>query len=89
MEQSVAVRDTMLRFYDRVSASDVYAFDDLVSDDPTTLVIGTAPGEWVTQRDRLRYGFEEEGRSIEAGPSPIGWQQASAGLFQRRWQTRG
>ena len=47
MQQSAAVREAMLRFYDRLSASDVGSFDQLVSRDPATLVIGTAPGEWV------------------------------------------
>jgi len=44
----------MLRFYERVSAKDVAAFDSLVSSDSSTLVIGAAPGEWVTDRPRLR-----------------------------------
>jgi hypothetical protein len=81
MERSTAVRDTMLRFYDRVSASDVTAFDELVSADPATLVIGTAPGEWITERERLRYGFEAEGLRITAGAEPTGWENGAVGWF--------
>ena len=58
MQQSTEVRDAMLRFYDRLSASDIESFDELVSQEPATLIIGTAPGEWVTERDRMRYGYE-------------------------------
>jgi hypothetical protein len=70
MQPSADVRGTMLRFYERLSAKDVAAFEGLVSADPVTLVIGTAPGELVTDRDRLRYGFEVEGVSLGAGSVP-------------------
>jgi hypothetical protein len=43
MQQSTEVREAMLRFYDRLSASDVGSFDELVSQEPATLIIGTAP----------------------------------------------
>jgi hypothetical protein len=78
MRQSAEVREAMLRFYDRLSASDVASFDRLVSQEPATLVIGTAPGEWVTERDRLRFGFEAEGVRIEAG-EPLGYEEGSLG----------
>jgi hypothetical protein len=78
MQQSAEVRDAMLRFYDRLSASDVDSFDELVSQEPATLVIGTAPGEWVTERTQLRYGFETEGFRIEAG-DPAGCEEGSLG----------
>ena len=78
MQQSAEVRDAMLRFYDRLSASDVASFDQLVSQDPATLVIGTAPGEWVTERDRLRSGFETEGVRIQAA-EPAGYEEGSLG----------
>ncbi|MFP5342799.1 MAG: nuclear transport factor 2 family protein [Candidatus Limnocylindria bacterium] len=81
MERDAGVVATMLDFYDRVTASDVASFDRLVSTDPATLVIGTAPGEWVTERDRLRYGFETEGFAIEAGPSPAGYASGDLGWF--------
>jgi hypothetical protein len=56
----------MLRFYNRLSASDVDSFDELVSAHPATLVIGTAPGELVRERARLRFGFEAEGVTLQA-----------------------
>jgi len=71
----------MLRFYDRLSASDAASFDELVSQEPVTLVIGTAPGEWVTERAQLRYGFETEGFRIEAGDEPAGYEEGSLGWF--------
>jgi hypothetical protein len=78
MKQSAEVRDAMLQFYDRLSASDVASFDQLVSQEPATLIIGTAPGEWVTERDRMRFGFETEGVRIEAG-EPAGYEESSMG----------
>ena len=81
MQPSEAVKTAMLRFYDRLSASDVTAFDELVSDDPATLVIGTAIGEWVTERPRQRYGFEVEGVSMAAGGSPAAWEEGTVGWF--------
>lgn len=78
MQQSDQVRDAMLRLYDRLSASDVASFDQLVSQDPATLIIGTAPGEWVTQRERMRFGFEAEGVRIQAG-EPAGYEEGAMG----------
>ena len=78
MHDSAAVRDAMVRFYDRLSAGDVASFDDLVSAHPATLVIGTAPGEWVTERDRLRFGFEAEGLRIEPG-APNAYEEGALG----------
>jgi hypothetical protein len=49
LEESTAVRDAMLRVHDRLPASDVSAFDEIVSQHPATPV-GTAPGEWVRER---------------------------------------
>jgi SnoaL-like domain len=61
MEESAAVREGIQEFFARLSAGDMAGFDDVVSSHPATLVIGTAPGEWVTERDRLKFGFEAEG----------------------------
>ena len=68
----------MLRFCERLSAGDVASFDELVSPDPAALVIGTAPGEWVTERDRMRFGFEAEGLRLEA-KDPVGYEEGSLG----------
>jgi hypothetical protein len=69
----------MLRFYDRLSAGDVDSFDSLVSMDPAGLVIGTAPGEWVTERERMRFGFETEGISIKPG-NTAGFENGDSGF---------
>lgn len=81
MEASSAVRDAVLAFYEGITASAVERFDDIVSSDAATLVIGTAPGEWVTERERLRFGFEAEGLTIRAGPHPAGYQEGTMGWF--------
>ena len=81
MKSSDAVRSTMIRFYERLTASDIERFDPLVSDDPATLVIGTAPGEWVNDRAGLRFGFETEGVGITAGPDSAGFEERSVEWF--------
>jgi hypothetical protein len=68
----------MLRFYDRLSASDVDSFDSIVSSDPSTVVIGTAIGEIHSDRAKLRYGFEAEGARIVAG-DPVAHEEGSVG----------
>jgi hypothetical protein len=78
MQQSEEVRDAILRFCDRLSAGDVASFDELVSQEPSTLIIGTAPGEWVTERERMRFGFEAEGVRLEA-KNPVGYEAGSLG----------
>lgn len=79
MDRSDAVRDALLAFYEGVSTKAVERFDELVSADPATLVIGTAIGEWVTERPRLRFGFEMEGLRVAAGGSPAGWVEGTMG----------
>lgn len=78
MQPSKTVLDAMLRFYDRLSASDVASFDDLVAPD-AVLIIGTAPGEWVTERDRMRFGFETEGVRLETGGAGVAYEEGSMG----------
>ena len=78
MQESPDVRDSFLLWCDRLSAKDVGSFDDLVSSHPATLVIGTAPGEWVTERPSLRYGFEAEGLRLEP-KNPRAYQEGSLG----------
>ncbi|MCA1735594.1 MAG: nuclear transport factor 2 family protein [Actinobacteria bacterium] len=80
MRESADVKDLFLRWCDRLSAKDVASFDQLVSAHPATLVIGTAPGEWVTERSRLRYGFEAEGVRLDP-KDPKGYEEASLGWF--------
>ncbi|MCA1679677.1 MAG: nuclear transport factor 2 family protein [Actinobacteria bacterium] len=81
MEESAAVRDAVLDFYRAISTNAAERFDELVSADPATLVVGTAPGEWVTERPRLRFGFEAEGLTIEPGTRPTGYREGNMGWF--------
>lgn len=78
MQRSEEIREAVLRFYDRLSAKDVSAFDELVSQDPATVIIGTAPGELVRDRPRLRYGFETEGIKLGGG-DPEAYEEGSLG----------
>ncbi|MGH2710680.1 MAG: nuclear transport factor 2 family protein [Actinomycetota bacterium] len=79
MRESTEVLDALLKFYDRLSAGDVGSFEDLVSSEDATLVIGTAPGEFVRERERLRFGFEAEGLSLDPGEAPVGYEEGSMG----------
>jgi hypothetical protein len=81
MDESSAVRDAVLGFYEGVSTKAVARFENLVSASPATLAIGTAPGEWVTERAKLRFGFEAEGLTLEPGPRPTGYREGSMGWF--------
>jgi len=78
MQESAEVRDAMVRFFDRLSAGDVASFDDVVAQHPGVVVIGTAPGEWVRDRDRLRDGFEAEGARVEPA-DPVGYREGNLG----------
>ena len=78
MRHSEELRDAMLRFYERLSAGDVESFDLLVSKEPATLFIGTSPGEWVTEREKLRSVFEAEGVRL-AAEDPQGYEEGSLG----------
>ena len=78
VRHSQEVRDAMVRFCERLSAGDVASFEKLVSREPATLIIGTAPGEWVTERERMRFGFETEGVRLEA-KDPVGYEEGSLG----------
>jgi ketosteroid isomerase-like protein len=82
MEQASDLTQTWQRFCDRLSAGDVDSFDDLVSRE-ATVVIGTAPEEWVDDRDRMRFGFETEG--VKLTPvNPIAWAEGSMGFVLDR-----
>jgi hypothetical protein len=81
LEVSAVVRDVVLEFYAGVTTKAIDRFDEIVSAEPATLVIGTAPGEWVTERPRLRFGFETEGITLEPGPRPTGYREGTMGWF--------
>ncbi len=78
MESSDSVRDALLRFYAKRSEGDAASFDDLVSTRPTAF-IGTAPGEWLADREHLRRGFAWAVK-LEAGKEPEGWAEGPVGL---------
>ena len=78
MQPSAEVRDALLNFYAKRTAADAASFDELVSTEPTAF-IGTAPGEWFADRERLRRGFGWAVR-LDAGPDPQGWAEGSIGL---------
>jgi len=78
MQESTAVRDALLNFYALRTAGDAASFDDVVSTEMTAFV-GTAPGEWFAERERLRRGFAWAVR-LEAGLNPQGWEEGSVGL---------
>jgi hypothetical protein len=79
MERSAGVLDALLTFYARITAGEVEKFDLTVSNNPATMMCGTAPGEIVRERDRLRFGFETEGVSLVAGVSPEAYEEGRLG----------
>jgi ketosteroid isomerase-like protein len=82
MQSSDTLRETTLRFYDRFSANDVDSFDELVSQEATS-IIGTADDEWFTDRERLRSGFGYEGLRLEGG-DPHAWEEGDMGWVADR-----
>jgi hypothetical protein len=78
MEESSAIRDALLLFYDRRSAGDADAFDRVVSP-AFTVHIGTAPGEWLEDVERLRRGFSGFPLTLVPGPNPRGWAEGTIG----------
>jgi hypothetical protein len=66
MRESAAVVDAWLRFCAGVSNKRVDEVYDIVSAE-ADLVIGTAPGENVTDRSAMRFGFEPRGSRSGAG----------------------
>ena len=78
MQESTDVRDALLNFYAKRTVGDADSFDELVSTESTAF-IGTAPGEWFAERERLRKGFAWAVR-LEAGPNPQAWVEGSVGL---------
>lgn len=77
MEDSAAVMQAWLRFCDGVSQGRVKDFDDIVSAE-AKLIIGTAPGENVSDRERMRFGFETEGVTLESR-SARGFEEGALG----------
>ena len=82
MRESSEIAETLLRFCERLSAGDVDSFDELVSREPP-LIIGTAPGEWVETRERMKFGFETEGLRLEAD-APRAYEEGALGWVADR-----
>jgi ketosteroid isomerase-like protein len=80
MTPSDDVRDTVLRFYQKMRTSDMTGFDELISNDPSLMVIGSA-NEWITKRDSLRGVFRLKNQGLEAGPNPAGYENGDFGWF--------
>jgi ketosteroid isomerase-like protein len=79
VERSTAVLAGLQRFYGAIEANDAAAFDEVVSMGEATLVIGTAPGEFVRERERLEAGFRTEGYRLQGGPNPEAFQEGALG----------
>jgi SnoaL-like domain len=77
MQQSAAVTEAWLRFCDGITQGRVDQFDDIVSNEATS-VIGTAPGETVTDRAGMRFGFETEGITLTSR-SAVGFEEGTLG----------
>ena len=65
MHESSAVAEAWLRFCEGVSEGQIERFDEIVSPE-ARIIIGTAPGEMVTDRQAMRFGFETEGVTLES-----------------------
>jgi hypothetical protein len=77
MHEARAPIEAWLRFCDGVSNGRIDRFDDIVSQE-AKIIIGTAPGELVTDRAAMRFGFETEGVALESR-SPRGYVEGSLG----------
>ncbi len=77
MQESAAVTQAWLRFCDGVSEGRVQDFDDIVSEE-AELIIGTAPGENVSDRKDMRFGFETEGVTLRSR-SARGFEEGTLG----------
>jgi ketosteroid isomerase-like protein len=64
MQESMGVREAMLRFYDRFSAGDVAGFAQLITAWEDAFVIGTDPGEWQDGRATWIAGYEDQIRYV-------------------------
>jgi hypothetical protein len=86
MTPSPAIRDTMLEFYRRMLAGEADAANDLISMDPSMLIIGSA-GEWVDDQKVLRATYQVQTEGLVAGENPSGWEFGDFGWFadQPEW----
>jgi SnoaL-like domain len=78
MDDASDVTQSWRRFCDRLTEGDVDSFDALVSRE-AKVIIGTAPGEWIDDRERMRFGFETEGVGLTP-VDPVAWAEGSLGF---------
>lgn len=83
VDPSDEVKSTVLRFYQRMRASDATGFDEFISTDPSLMVIGSAD-EWFTQRERLRGVFRLRDQGLEAGDDALAYESGDLGWFVDR-----
>ncbi len=78
MEEASDVTQSWRRFCERLTGGDADSFDELVSRE-ATVIIGTAPEEWIDDRARMRFGFESEGVGLTP-VDPVAWAEGSLGF---------
>lgn len=77
MHESSDVTDAWLRFCLGVTQGRADQFDDIVSKGATS-IIGTAPGETVTDGAGMRFGFETEGITLMSRRA-VGFEEGTLG----------
>src|SRR5262245_51257854 len=77
MKNSSDVSGAWMQFCELLSAGEVARFDDVVSQE-AKVVIGSAPGEIIEDRARMRFGFEAEGVTMTPA-SPQGYEEGTMG----------
>lgn len=91
LQQSMAVSDALLRFYEAFSGPETEVFAEAISRvDEGILVIGTDPGDWVAGREQwlavreAMRGTMWEGVKLLPGPEPRGYEQGALGWVNDR-----
>lgn len=77
MRESADVRAALLRFYERRSAADGHAFDEVVSPE-LVLTVGTGPGERFADREQIKGHFATPGVRIDPG-DPVAYEEGDVG----------
>ena len=82
MQRSEAVRDGILRFYERFSAGDPDAFEAGLATEEGVSVIGSGPGEGNTTREdwaaTYRSAIAATGMKLR-GHDPVGFEEGTVG----------
>jgi hypothetical protein len=82
MQRSEAVREGILRFYERLSAGDADAFEAGLATEEGVSVIGSGPGEGHTTREdwaaTYRSAIAATGMKLR-GHDPVGFEEGTVG----------